>query len=442
MSTTNGRHYFLVSAQTSDPFVYYDSNVDSGYSVDNLSPSAPLNPGLTPLAINKVLLTWDKNRIDPDLAWYTVYRDTTSGFACDDSTELYGTVDSTVIDSTLQPRLSYYYRIVSVDIHGNESPPTAQLFTPSALTSRANIKLYLEGPYNTGTLKMHKTLNTDGYLAAHFGSIPIPSEAVDSINIELRNAASGPTTRKYRAAWLLTDGTIRDFADTTKSYVEFDTLAGSYHLVIHHRNHIAIMTAGTQALNGVTPAAYDFSTSQSQAYGTNPMKQVGAKFLLYAGDGNHSGIVSAADANLVFGALNTTGYSPHDINLSGIVSAADANMIFGNLNAATQVPSEIGAGPAAKEGNMPIPTEFGLAQNYPNPFNPSTMINYQLPMNNWVTLKVYDILGREVTTLVDGPEEPGYKSVQFGASWLASGVYLYRLKAGPFIETRKLVLVR
>jgi hypothetical protein len=85
---------------------------------------------------------------------------------------------------------------------------------------------------------------------------------------------------------------------------------------------------------------------------------------------------------------------------------------------------------------------YSLSQNYPNPFNPSTTIGYQLPTQVHVTLKVFDVLGREIATLVNGVEQPGYKSVNFNANNLASGVYYYRLQAGNYIETRKLLLLR
>ena len=85
---------------------------------------------------------------------------------------------------------------------------------------------------------------------------------------------------------------------------------------------------------------------------------------------------------------------------------------------------------------------YSLSQNYPNPFNPSTTIIYQLPAQIHVTLKVFDVLGREIATLVNSVEQPGYKSVNFNANNFASGVYYYRLQAGNFIETKKLVLLR
>ena len=88
------------------------------------------------------------------------------------------------------------------------------------------------------------------------------------------------------------------------------------------------------------------------------------------------------------------------------------------------------------------PAEFQLSQNFPNPFNPSTIITYQLPSNAAVVLKVYDILGREVATLVNECEIIGNHSVTFNAGDLPSGVYSYRLQAGTYSQTKKLLLLK
>jgi len=88
------------------------------------------------------------------------------------------------------------------------------------------------------------------------------------------------------------------------------------------------------------------------------------------------------------------------------------------------------------------PARFSLSQNYPNPFNPATRIEYDVPSAGHVTLIIYDMLGKEVATLVNEDQSPGHKTIRFDAKGLASGVYLYTIRAGSFSDTKKLVLVR
>jgi hypothetical protein len=95
-----------------------------------------------------------------------------------------------------------------------------------------------------------------------------------------------------------------------------------------------------------------------------------------------------------------------------------------------------------------LPTEFALHQNYPNPFNPTTVIRYQLPvgqdgiLSNYVTLKIFNLLGQEVATLVNEVKQAGSYEVTWDASGMASGVYFYRLQVRDFVEAKKLILVR
>jgi len=88
------------------------------------------------------------------------------------------------------------------------------------------------------------------------------------------------------------------------------------------------------------------------------------------------------------------------------------------------------------------PVEYSLSQNYPNPFNPSTTISYSIPNDGLVTLKVYDILGNEVATLMNELQTAGVKNITFDASELSSGVYYYQLVSGEFTSTKKLILMR
>lgn len=92
--------------------------------------------------------------------------------------------------------------------------------------------------------------------------------------------------------------------------------------------------------------------------------------------------------------------------------------------------------------NFGAPKDFSLSQNYPNPFNPVTEIRYALPRDCHVKLEVYNILGQKVAILVDGNQKAGYKAVSWDAGSLSSGIYFYRLKAGDFVETRKMILLR
>ena len=89
-----------------------------------------------------------------------------------------------------------------------------------------------------------------------------------------------------------------------------------------------------------------------------------------------------------------------------------------------------------------VADEFSLQQNYPNPFNPSTSIQYRLSSNSNISLKVYDVLGNEVATLVNEEKPEGSYEVKFDASGLSSGIYFYKLSAGSLVETKKMILIR
>ena len=92
------------------------------------------------------------------------------------------------------------------------------------------------------------------------------------------------------------------------------------------------------------------------------------------------------------------------------------------------------------------PLEFSLSQNYPNPFNPNTKISWQTPVSSFITLKVYDVLGNEVATLVDEYKPAGKYEVELNPSSsiknLSSGIYFYRIQAGSFAQTKKMMVLK
>jgi hypothetical protein len=116
--------------------------------------------------------------------------------------------------------------------------------------------------------------------------------------------------------------------------------------------------------------------------------------------------------------------------ISTRLSWLDANMLGKDIQA------------TGVQGTVVIPKDFVLFQNYPNPFNPTTVIHYYLPVASHAVVKVYDVLGREVATLVNEQKLAGSYQVTFDAHLLTSGVYFYSLQAGSFAETKKLILIK
>jgi uncharacterized protein (TIGR02145 family) len=102
---------------------------------------------------------------------------------------------------------------------------------------------------------------------------------------------------------------------------------------------------------------------------------------------------------------------------------------------------ESGTGVESNNGKG-LPTDYSITQNYPNPFNPSTIINYSVPKAGFVTIKVYDVLGREVVKLVNENKPVGNYSIKFNGNNLPSGIYFYRMESGSFFQTKKLLLVK
>ena len=94
------------------------------------------------------------------------------------------------------------------------------------------------------------------------------------------------------------------------------------------------------------------------------------------------------------------------------------------------------------ENTLQSPITFNLYQNYPNPFNPTTKIIWQSTVSSWQSLKVYDVLGNEVAILVNEEKPAGSYEVNFDAEGLSSGIYFYKLQAGSFVETKKMILLR
>ena len=136
--------------------------------------------------------------------------------------------------------------------------------------------------------------------------------------------------------------------------------------------------------------------------------------------------------------IDTIRFAPSSTGqLSGKISVKSSSGYLDTLTV-----SGFGVPVTYVEGTQETPVHYSVFQNYPNPFNPSTTISYELPSRSHVTLKVYNLLGQEIATLVNEIQDAGSKSVEFEGSHLPSGVYLYRLQAGKLVENKKMILVK
>jgi len=213
-------------------------------------------------------------------------------------------------------------------------------------------------------------------------------------------------------------------------------------------------------ISPIAPAAGDTAHITANIHNFSLKNTTGTVTVrFYLGDPADGGTPIQGTGGLVD--LSTTGFIPAQnrttVNMdwvvpSGLSSRETIYAVIDPDNAITEIHEDnnIGFIPLTVQGATGIeeehmsqlPDHFDLRQNYPNPFNPVTTITYQLPERCYVRLAIFDLLGREVATLVNDIQDPGHKSLIFDATGLASGIYFYRLQAGSFTAVRKFLLLR
>lgn len=286
------------------------------------------------------------------------------GSAGVDLTSAYSTLvqlNFTIKNAASQPALSIISATNAIGLFQNHAnnPQTNNivnqaLTTPVFVTAfvTVNTKIFLEGAYNSSTGLMNTLLSKiipltsdSAYSALSYGYTAstvsvLPANVVDWLLIELRNDSTTAlsTVIKKQAAFILSNGSVVDTDGV--SPVKFNsTFAGNYYLIIRHRNHLAVMSAAKIALTSTSPL-YDFTTSPSQAYGTNALDTVSiGVYGSIAGDANGSGIVTLSDVLPIISKLNSNVYLPTDINMSGITTIADVAKIIEELNKSSKVPN-------------------------------------------------------------------------------------------------------
>ena len=248
-----------------------------------------------------------------------------------------------------------------------------------------------------------------------YSSLPLVSTGSNNYTAYLPPQTAGNNVYYYISATSNNNKTITKPFPAPAGYSNFEVPASAtppYDLAL----------ANETLRDGIT---VEFRAENSITAGTNYIVESGASLTLTAG----SSVTLTSNFTVEQGAIFNANTDLE--NLSAEIIAAEDEY---KLNQTTT---------AINDNDMTdssLPTEYSLSNNYPNPFNPTTNIDYAIPANGRVTIKVYNILGQVVSELVNAYKSAGRYSVTFNASTLSSGVYFYRIEAGEFVQTKKLVL--
>jgi len=178
-------------------------------------------------------------------------------------------------------------------------------------------------------------------------------------------------------------------------------------------------------------------------WGNNPLMFEGTPFPTAGADGHsfeRKASATSTAASLAAGGMEATQGNGQDTDNNNVDFVEQDHPNPQNFLSLAEMPP--GGFTAVKQAYGSMPLNFDLKQNYPNPFNPTTSIEYSVPMNQHVSLKIYDVLGREVAILVNGYQSAGVYRLYFDGSGLAGGVYFYRLQTKDYSETKTMLLLR
>jgi predicted lipoprotein with Yx(FWY)xxD motif len=391
----NPLYYVMIRAKTYTPTVYWDSPPDSGFSVDNLSPSAVTAVAAQVEKGPSVNIHWSEDTDDPDVGYYEVHRSSIDGFTPSSSTLMGQTTDTILTDGSPISGAENYYRIITVDVHGNKSNPSSQ----------ASVGILTTAEYK---------------VSGNWNMISVPIIVNDYTKMVLYPSAISDAffyQTKYITASILDNG---------KGYwLKFDgdqTITMSGMLCTQATIDV---TEGWNMIGSISsPVAVANITSDPSGIITSH---------LFGYNGTYTTISTVEPGKAYWVKVNQSG----KLTLSSLTSEVNT------LNRIRIVPTAEQPPPSPDDmAELGVPAEYTLNQNYPNPFNPNTRIEYALPTTGHVTLSVFNILGQEVVMLVDEEENAGYKSVAFDASNLPSGIYTYRLTSGTFTQVKKMILLR
>jgi hypothetical protein len=278
-------------------------------------------------------------------------------------------------------------------------------------------------PYSNGTLPIHYTVSgpviratgsgtKNGWFTVTSGSITI-----DTVHLEMWDGGKGQVLFDWPVPVNL------HFASSKITDIVFDPTSAAYFTTNGQVNiSFGYTTSEAGGIKIITLPKSGSSFTPGSTASVSPLYPTGS------GSGTSSFTITGGSA-----IIDSVSFQMYDATQTTLLQefVVPVKFYFGNQ-----------ASTGVKANSTEIVTKFVLSQNYPNPFNPSTTISFAIPSKAYVTLKVFDIMGREVATIVSEELSAGNYSRQWNAANMSSGIYFYRLQAGSYTETKKLVLLR
>jgi uncharacterized lipoprotein YddW (UPF0748 family) len=397
---------------------------------DTIPPKAPaniratLNPGT-----GLYELTWDPplKATDGDTARrYLLYRFTKQSYQpadLDASQNLLAlTGQPTVVPSARIDTVNqqYYFAVSALDKNNNES----------ALSNVIPINAVVATPVLLSPKNLEQNFAKDGYLAWRRDASSLLYRIQVALSADF-DASSLVRTINTADTSAVLSGLV---AQTT---YHWRALAGNQGASGMYSSPWSFKTGWPIAPTLVSPASGLRNVSRTPTFVWR--KGSATSFRIRVTEVTHTPNVVVMDQTTSDTTFLSTAILTAATNYSWIVSASNA---YGTSDWSTEARFQTGQDITVAERDGAIPNVFDLNQNYPNPFNPSTTIRFAVPRSGPVSLRVYDLLGREVAVLVDGPLTPGYYAARFDGHNLSSGIYFCRLVASGFVETRKMQLIR
>jgi uncharacterized lipoprotein YddW (UPF0748 family) len=397
---------------------------------DNIPPKAPaniratLNPGtgLYELSWNPPLAAADGDTARR----YLVYRFTKQSYqpadldASQNLLALTGqptAVPSARIDTVNQ---QYYFAVSALDKNNNES----------ALSNVIPINAIVATPILLSPVNLEQNFTKGGYLSWR--------RDASSLLYRLQVASSADFAPSSLIATVNTADTAASIGGlVAQTAYYWRVLAGNQGASGMYSNPWSFKTGWPIAPTLVSPASGQRNLTRTPTFVWR--KGSATSFRIRVTEVSHTPNVVVMDQSVSDTTFLSTVILTAGTNYSWIVSASNA---YGTSDWSTEARFQTGQDITVAERDGAIPNVFDLNQNYPNPFNPSTTIRFAVPLSGPVSLRVYDMLGREIAVLVDGSLTPGYYSARFDAHTLSSGIYFYRLVASGFVETRKMQLIK